>query len=60
MSLLLRGSLNGSPSFLATIERGDGIVTWLIIGTVALLVILAAVPLFNARMPCGTGPFAKE
>ena len=33
--------------------------TWLITGTAALLVILAAVPLFYGRMPCTTGPFAK-
>jgi hypothetical protein len=60
MSLVLRGLSQGEPFFLATHRTRDGIVTWLIIGTVALLVILAAAPLFNARMPCGTGPFAKE
>jgi hypothetical protein len=34
--------------------------TWLNIGTVALLVILAAAPLFHGRVPYRTGPFAKD
>jgi hypothetical protein len=50
---------SGSPFFDAY-HGGDGIVTWLIIGTLALLVMLAAAPLLHGRMPSSTGPFAKD
>lgn len=49
------------PLFSHTACRtGGGIVTWLVIGTVAFLVILAAAPLIHGCMPYGTGPFAKD
>jgi hypothetical protein len=58
-SLVLRWlSHIGSPSFFQI--RKDGFLTWLLIGTVVVLVILATGPLLHGRLPSDGGPFAKE
>jgi hypothetical protein len=57
LSLVLRGLKE--PFFFQTEHRENGM-TWLIVGTVALLVILVATPLLHGAYACRTGPFAKD
>lgn len=47
------------PFFFQTEHRENGM-TWLIVATVALLVILAGTPLLHGAYACRTGPFAKD